>query len=165
MDTTPAETGDCRTLVDGQPGLRCRNTQEQKRNLVMNAKNESVALLEKQHFRFENSRFNNVVAHGGSRPILTCRVVEARRETAVNFIDFAVVPVGGDIGIHTHSEDNEEVYIIISGQGEMVLDGRKLTVGPGHVVVNRPGGTHGLKNTGSTDLRLVVIEVPVTASR
>ncbi len=131
----------------------------------MNAKNASVALLEKQHFLFENMRFNTVVAHGGSSPILTRRVLEARMGTAVNFIDFAVVPVGGDIGIHTHSDDNEEVYIIVSGKGEMVLDGRKLTVGPGHVVVNRPGGSHGLKNTGSTDLRLVVIEVPVSASR
>jgi quercetin dioxygenase-like cupin family protein len=32
---------------------------------------------------------------------------------------------------------------------------------PGDVILNRPGGSHGLKNTGDQDLRIVVIEVDV----
>jgi mannose-6-phosphate isomerase-like protein (cupin superfamily) len=56
--------------------------------------------------------------------------------------------------------DNQEIYIIVSGQGTMRVEDFEFPVGPGHVILNRPGGTHALKNTGETDLRLVVIEVP-----
>ena len=41
----------------------------------------------------------------------------------------------------------------------MHLDGREFAVGPGNVVVNRPGGQHGLENTGRAALRLFVVEV------
>jgi mannose-6-phosphate isomerase-like protein (cupin superfamily) len=71
------------------------------------------------------------------------------------------MPPAADIGRHTHSLDNEEIYIVISGHGLMCLDDHEFAVGPGHVIINRPGGTHALKNTGNTDLRLIVIEVPV----
>ena len=123
---------------------------------------ESGGMAEKRHFAFENTPLDSVFAHGGSRPILTRRVLEAKMGTAVNFIDFTIVPAGSDIGVHTHSHDNEEMYIIISGQGEMDVNGQRSLVGPGHVIINRPGGSHGLKNTGDTDLYMVVIEVPVT---
>jgi mannose-6-phosphate isomerase-like protein (cupin superfamily) len=43
----------------------------------------------------------------------------------------------------------------------MYLDGEEFEVEPGHVIVNRPGGTHGLKNIGNSELKLVVVEVPV----
>ena len=43
----------------------------------------------------------------------------------------------------------------------MYLEEDEFEVEPGHVIVNRPGGTHGLKNIGNTDLKIVVIEVPV----
>ncbi len=126
--------------------------------------NESIDSIEKRHFTFEDIAFDNVIAHGGHRPILTRRVLEAKMGTAINFLDFTILPAGSDIGVHTHDHDNEEMYIIISGQGEMEVDGQRSSVGPGHVIVNRPGGTHGLKNTGRTDLYMVVIEVPVTTA-
>jgi mannose-6-phosphate isomerase-like protein (cupin superfamily) len=113
-----------------------------------------------RHFKFEDTVFDQVIAHGGSGSIITRRVLESRNR-AINFVDLTVVPVGSDIGVHTHTHDNEEIYIVISGEGEMELDDSEFKVGPGHVVVNRPGGTHGLRNTGKTDLQLVVIEVPV----
>ena len=49
--------------------------------------------------------------------------------------------------------------MVVSGKGLMTLDDREFEVGPGHVIVNRPGGTHGLKNIGAEELRIVVIEV------
>jgi mannose-6-phosphate isomerase-like protein (cupin superfamily) len=45
----------------------------------------------------------------------------------------------------------------------MELDGRIFDVGPGDVVMNQPGGTHGLKNVSDADLRIVVVEVGVKA--
>jgi mannose-6-phosphate isomerase-like protein (cupin superfamily) len=104
--------------------------------------------------------YEQVIAHDGSRPIFFKRVAERARGSACNFIDFSIVPPGADIGLHRHGMDNEEIYVVISGRGIMHLDGQEFEVGPGHVMVNRPGGTHALKNTGETDLRLVVVEVP-----
>lgn len=113
------------------------------------------------YFRYASLDFESVVAHDGSAPILFRRLTERARGSAANFIDASIVPVGADIGIHTHELDNEEVYIVLEGVGLMHVDGQEFEVAAGDVIVNRPGGTHGLKNTGDVDLRLIVIEVPV----
>jgi len=42
----------------------------------------------------------------------------------------------------------------------MHLDDRLFPVGPGDVIRNRPGGKHGLRNTGAEEIRLVVIQIP-----
>jgi mannose-6-phosphate isomerase-like protein (cupin superfamily) len=109
-------------------------------------------------YKFENCAFQRVRAHGGEREISFARVV-ARNRGSIRFIDLSVLGPGADIGCHTHARDNEELYVIVSGKGLMSLDGEEFEVGPGDVVVNRPGGTHGLKNTGDEELRMVVIEV------
>lgn len=70
------------------------------------------------------------------------------------------MPPGTSIGLHTHTRDNEEFYIVISGSGQMQLEDELFEVSAGHVIVNQPGGTHALRNTGDTELRLVVIEIP-----
>jgi mannose-6-phosphate isomerase-like protein (cupin superfamily) len=113
-----------------------------------------------QHFCFESLTYESVIAHDGSQPILFKRTAERTRGSACNFIDFSIVPPGADIGLHTHARDNEEIYIVVSGRGIMHLEGEEFEVGPGHVIVNRPGGTHALRNSGDTELRLVVVEVP-----
>ena len=41
----------------------------------------------------------------------------------------------------------------------MTFDGEEVPVSAGSVTVNRPYGTHGLKNTGEEDMRVLVIEV------
>jgi mannose-6-phosphate isomerase-like protein (cupin superfamily) len=109
----------------------------------------------------DNLSFEGVTAHGGSRPILTRRVLSASESGSCNFIDLTIVPPGSDIGVHTHTDDNEEIYVIVSGSGTMFVDGRRFAVATGDVIVNRPGGTHGFWNTSGSEVRLVVIEVPV----
>ena len=64
--------------------------------------------------------------------------------------------------MHTHQLDNTEIYVVISGRGLMYLDGSEFEVGAGSMTVNSPGGTHGLKNIGDSELRLVVIEIPLS---
>jgi mannose-6-phosphate isomerase-like protein (cupin superfamily) len=107
---------------------------------------------------FGDCPFERVRAHGGEREISFARVVE-RDGGSIRFIDLSVLGPGADIGRHTHEADNEELYVVVSGKGWMTLDNREFEVGPGDVVINRPGGTHALKNIGSEDLRIVVIEV------
>lgn len=114
-----------------------------------------------RHFSLDRAGLVRTRAHGGDGLILTQRVLDARGSKAINFIDMTIVPPGGDIGEHTHTEDNEEIYIFLSGSGMMVVDGERFVVESGDVVVNRPGGTHGFWNTGASEVRLVVVEVPV----
>jgi mannose-6-phosphate isomerase-like protein (cupin superfamily) len=109
-------------------------------------------------YRFDGCTFERVRAHGGSNEISFARVL-ARSQGPLRFVDLSVLPPESDIGCHTHETDNEELYIVVAGRGLMTLDGQEFEVGPGHVIVNRPGGTHGLRNIGEEELRIVVIEV------
>ncbi len=118
--------------------------------------------LGRAHFTFDEGAFNQVTAHGAKRPLLTRRVLTSSTSASCNFVDLTIVPPNSGIGVHTHSLDNEEFYIVVSGTGLMVLDGEHFEVGPGHVIVNRPGGAHGLQNLSRQEIQLVVIEIPVT---
>lgn len=109
-------------------------------------------------YGFSGRTFARVRAHGGAREIEFARVVE-RPGGSLRFIDLSVLAPGADIGLHTHERDNEEMYVIVSGRGVMSLDGEEFEVGPGDVILNRPGGTHGLRNTGDAELRMVVVEI------
>jgi mannose-6-phosphate isomerase-like protein (cupin superfamily) len=111
-----------------------------------------------QHFSFERAAFVEVIAHEGTGRIQTTRVLDAEHHSAFRFIDLTQIPPGCSVGVHTHAED-EEVYIIISGRGRMTVDGETFEVGPGHVIRNVPGGTHGLINVGSELLTMVVLDV------
>lgn len=111
-----------------------------------------------RHYRFARCRFRRVRAHGGEREISFARVLE-RAGGPLRFIDLSVLAPGSDIGWHTHTDDNEELYVVVEGSGLMSLDGEEFEVQPGDVILNRPGGSHGLKNTGKGELRIVVIEV------
>jgi len=100
-----------------------------------------------------------VVAHGGEGLVGFCRVLDASDfQGPWNFVDYAVVPPGASIGLHAHGDD-EELYLVLAGEGLMRVDGHELRVRPGHVVLNRPGGRHGLVNDGTEPLRLFVVEV------
>jgi len=111
-----------------------------------------------RQYMFEGCTFERVRAHGGEREIAFARVV-TRNRGSIRFIDLSVLGPGADIGCHTHDTDNEELYIVVPGRGLVTLDGQEFEVGPGHVILNRPGGTHGLRNIGEEELRIVVIEV------
>jgi mannose-6-phosphate isomerase-like protein (cupin superfamily) len=101
----------------------------------------------------------SVHAHDGLGRIGFRRVLGAEAfEGPWNFVDYAVLPPGASIGRHTHGDD-EELYLILDGQGTMHLDGREFPVRAGHVVLNRRGGTHGLVNDSDAPLRLFVVEV------
>jgi mannose-6-phosphate isomerase-like protein (cupin superfamily) len=61
---------------------------------------------------------------------------------------------GSAIGYHEQKED--EIYYVISGRGEMTLDGQTFEVTPGTAVLTRPGSSHGLKQIGTEDLVILI---------
>ena len=78
-------------------------------------------------------------------------------KSTVRFLHETSVKSNSTIGYHKHS-GNEEVYYIIEGDGLMTVDGEKKIVGPGDAVITHSGSSHGLKNIGDTDLRILVFE-------
>ena len=63
-------------------------------------------------------------------------------------------------GIGLHKQEVDEVYYVLSGSGELTLDGAKQTVGPGTAVLTRPGSSHSLKQTGPEDLVIIIAYPP-----
>lgn len=103
-----------------------------------------------------------IVAHGGEGHIGFHRIAgEAATSGACHFIDLAEIPPGASIGRHAHGEHEEEFYLVLSGAGDMWRDGESFPVRAGDLVRNRPGGQHGLANSGSSPLRIFVFEVRV----
>ncbi len=110
-------------------------------------------------FKLEKSDLEEVRAHGGRGTILFKRILDGRDlEGAWHFVDYAVLPPGAGIGRHTHGED-EELYLVLEGEGEMELDGETFPVRKGSVILNRRGGTHALRNVSSAPLEIFVVEV------
>ena len=61
---------------------------------------------------------------------------------------------GSAIGYHLQKED--EIYYVLSGRGEMTIDNKTFSVGPGDGILTRPGSSHGLKQVGSEDLVIMI---------
>ncbi len=61
---------------------------------------------------------------------------------------------GSGIGYHEQHED--EIYYVLSGRGEMTVDGKAFEVTPGTAVLTRPGSSHGLKQVGNDDLVILI---------
>ena len=61
---------------------------------------------------------------------------------------------GAGIGLHEQKED--EIYYVLSGTGEMTLDGKTVRVTPGTAVLTRTGSSHSLKQVGSEDLVIMI---------
>ena len=65
-----------------------------------------------------------------------------------------VLHPGSAIGYHLQKED--EIYYIISGTGEMQMNGKNFPVKAGDAILTRPGSSHGLKQTGKGDLVIII---------
>lgn len=66
-----------------------------------------------------------------------------------------VLKAGAAIGHHTQKED--EVYYIVSGNGEMKLNDETYSVKPGDAILTRTGSSHSLKNTTKEDLVVIIV--------
>jgi len=96
--------------------------------------------------------------HGGEGTIKIANIIE-KFATPMQFFHYTTLPPGTSIGLHKHGND-EEFYVVLSGEGEMEVDGEKQNVTAGAVIMNKPFGTHGLRNTSATDdLNILVFEV------
>jgi mannose-6-phosphate isomerase-like protein (cupin superfamily) len=61
---------------------------------------------------------------------------------------------GAAIGYHLQEED--EIYYVVSGTGELRLNDARSTVGRGTAILTRTGSWHGLRQLGSDDLVIII---------
>ena len=77
---------------------------------------------------------------------------DATKDMVIKEIGWMTLQPGASIGMHKH-ENNEDAYIIVSGQGVFTDSaGKETPVKGGDITIARPGDTHALKNSGNEPL-------------
>ena len=91
--------------------------------------------------------------HGGGGQTVGYSFFSKTPDLKLVFRKRALKP-GSGIGYHEQKED--EIYYVLSGRGQMTIDGKAFDVGPGDAILTRPGSSHGLKQTGDEDLVIMI---------
>jgi len=93
---------------------------------------------------------------GGEGDARAVDYLVAGEMAGVEFLTVLTLEPGTSIGDHAHP-DTEELYLILSGEGEGVLDGDHFPVGPGDSWLVTSGHSHGLRNRPAGPLRLLAL--------
>lgn len=100
-------------------------------------------------------------SHGGSGPVALYEIWEkADFKSNIDFVDRVIVPPGSDIGFHQHG-NNEEMYVLLEGNGLMKMENEEIEVEKGDMILNPAGGRHGLSNHSTENIDLLVIQVSI----
>ena len=75
------------------------------------------------------------------------------------FFDIYCLKPGQDQRVHAHAE-SDKIYFVLRGQGSFHVAGDEQELGAGQTVVARPNQAHGVRNTSSDDLVLLVFMTP-----
>lgn len=94
--------------------------------------------------------------HGGKGTVLFRRILQKEFDSALLFLDYTIVPAGATIGFHPH-QGEEEIYIVLKGEGLMRVDDEEQRVEEGDVILNKSGSSHGLANDGAADMAILVV--------
>ena len=67
-----------------------------------------------------------------------------------------VIAPGASIGEHSHEAD-DEIYIVLSGQGRILEDGAWQDIRPGDAILTGNGASHSVENTGDAPLVIAAV--------
>ena len=114
--------------------------------------NQTPQLFPKEKLFDKNSEKAGGTGEGILYGKFAFRREQATDNQAIKEIGLMTLKPGDSIGLHKHA-DNEDTYIIISGEG-LFTDGNnnEYIVGPQSVTIAVAGESHALKNTGKEDL-------------
>ena len=87
--------------------------------------------------------------HGGGGKTIGYSFFKKTPNLKLVFRKRALKP-GSAIGYHLQKED--EIYYVLSGRGEMTIDGKSFEMKPGDAILTRPGASHGLKQIGAEEI-------------
>ena len=72
--------------------------------------------------------------------------------------DFGLTGAGEDAPFFHSHKTHEELYVIISGEGEYEVDGEKNQVGEGSIIRVSPAGVRALRNNSDKDMVMMCIQ-------
>jgi mannose-6-phosphate isomerase-like protein (cupin superfamily) len=113
-------------------------------------------------FKANSERASQVMEkmYGGNGKVIAKFIFKKGEiKASARMIAEATLPAGASIGLHKHVKE-DDVLIFTKGKGEIVLNGKKYTVGPGDVTVVGDGGSHAIKNTGKGELKFIAVTLP-----
>ena len=96
------------------------------------------------------------IAHGGA---IAQMILDRRVLKEMGFLAIAQLEPGKEI--EAHVDPMEEIYFVLSGTGEMRVDGESRQVGPGDATWLPTGSSHSLLNNGKDLLVILVAASPV----
>jgi quercetin dioxygenase-like cupin family protein len=73
----------------------------------------------------------------------------------IAFVTEITLEPHASIGLHRHDHD-AELYLIVAGHAEALLDDERRPVGPGDAFICPPGHSHGIDN-GDEPLRFLAL--------
>ncbi len=91
--------------------------------------------------------------HKGGGNSTAHRFFKAATDSRLQFTKRVLHP-GSAIGYHLQKE--EEIYYIAAGTGEMAMNGETFAVKAGDAILTFAGSSHGLKQTGTEDLVVII---------
>src|SRR5690606_38599792 len=92
-----------------------------------------------------------------TEPVSAVRVVHPSNPKAPSIhhsIVMLYVPPHAEIALHSH--ETEETYVVIQGTGTMLRNGGDVEVGPGTFIYMPPWCDHGIRNTGTEMLTVLL---------
>src|SRR5208337_1386367 len=76
----------------------------------------------------------------------------------VQMVNWARLPVGSSFSAHYH-EDMQEIFIIVAGEAEMVVEGESAVLARGDTIAIDALEIHRMINRGSEDVEYVVVGI------
>ncbi len=117
-----------------------------------------------KNFLDTQKRIQNA-SHGGSGSVDLYEIWgKSDFESNVDFIDRVVIPPNSTIGYHKHG-NNEEMYVVLAGEGTMTIQGEPVAIKRGDMILNRTFGEHGLVNNSDMDIDLLVMQINIPDSQ
>jgi mannose-6-phosphate isomerase-like protein (cupin superfamily) len=92
------------------------------------------------------------IAHGGA---IAQMILDRRVLQEIGFLAIANLAKGKTI--ESHTDPMEEIYFVLSGEGEMSVDEETRHVRPGDATWIPAGSAHSLTNTSEQDLLILVV--------
>lgn len=103
--------------------------------------------------READTMVRQVPPHHGTGMSTAYRISDVAPNRAMEFRKRVMHP-GSSIGLHVIAHD--EVYYVVSGQGDVISDGVTTRMGPGDTAYLYDGGNVGITQVGDEDLVLII---------
>src|SRR5699024_9543863 len=103
----------------------------------------------------ETDRYNNL--HGDEGEVTINRLHDKGVTEGLDLFAVVTVPVSAGIGYHRHQSDSEGYYIISVNVECKDADCEVKAVGAGELYLITKGQSHGIRNTGDTELKFLAV--------